>query len=113
MTLDDLERDYAAFVDSGGVGSAELYRLSRYAGEVAAERRGPLRIIAYMLKTILFDLALRADDRPITPGEGTVFFRAIDGPVRAAITALRRPATAEPAIRLADRLLDATDGLLR
>lgn len=113
MTLDDFERDYAALVDGGGVGSAELYRLGRYAGEVASQRRGPHRIIAYMLRAILFDLAERADDRPITPGEGTVFFRAIDGPVRAAIAALRRPATAEQAIQLADRLLDATDGLLR
>ena len=111
--LAEFEREYAQFVQDGGIDSGRLWKLGGYARDMADQAGGEHRLLAYVLRSTLFDLAERLVDVPITPGKADLILLALTTPVRAATAALKGPISADQAVRLADRLLDARNVALR
>lgn len=109
----EFQQDYQRFCDAGGLGSAELYQLGRQAGKIADERVDPHRIVAFVLRSVLFDRANYVEgDLQINPTQAGSALAALDAPVRAAIASLMGPVDTNRAMAVAGRLLDARQASL-
>lgn len=108
-----LESEYDVFFGIGAVADAELWRLGSLADTIASNSRGPHRLLAYILRSVLFDVAQKAEGLPIVPETAGLFFAAMDPPIRLAIKALKGPLSVGRTLDLAEHLLDARGRVIK
>jgi hypothetical protein len=109
----ELQAEFQNFCETGGLGSAELFQLGRSAAKIANRRGNSHRVVAFVLRSVFFDLASRVEgDPPINPGQAGSALAALDAPARAAISSLNGPLDANRAVAIAGRLLDAKQAFL-
>jgi hypothetical protein len=109
----EFQGEWQRFCEAGGLGSDELYRLGRFAAQAADRRVGAHRIVAYVLRSVLFDLAERAQgDLTLHPKQAGSALAALDAPLTAAISSLLKPLDANRAMTIIGQLLDARQASL-
>jgi hypothetical protein len=106
-----LEREYDQFRNVGVLSPDELHRLGALASAVAAERLGPHRLVAYILRSVLFDFAQKAEGAPISRNTTDKFFATVDPPISAALASLKAPMSVDQSVALTNQLLDARSSL--
>lgn len=106
-----LQDEYDTLKSNSDFGSAELCKLGRTAADIANKQHGARRIIAYILRGLLFDLAERIEGEPIaTPVPAGGVLSVLDSSIQHAIDLLKDPE--EPldpykAMAASDGILDA------
>jgi hypothetical protein len=111
QALPAFEQEYHAVIAGGWLEGAELFQLGALADEIFVRSRGSYSLLAYVLRSVLLDLANHLDGEPVSPDHGR-FLKTLNDPIEGAIIGLKGPLAEEMATRLAIQLLEGRRSFL-
>jgi hypothetical protein len=111
QALTAFEHEFRAVITGGWLEAAGLFQLGALAHEIFARSRGPYSLLAYVLRSVVLDLANHLDGEPVSPDHGR-FLKTLNGPIEGAVIGLKGPLAEETATRLAIQLLEGRRSFL-